>query len=196
MKQATKNLLKIMGTLGMTAAIAIPMAACGPMAPDDDAPYTPPEVWHEDVVDNITMFCNDWEQFNNAASVRSPVYKELVKAAGTELKAKSTGLETYYTQLDLMRVNQQLPEMFIIDGPTNPELYRGLIRDGEIIPITYYVNEENKDDYPYLYEYLQQFSYMKTNLTYAKNEIWFVPVKWSNDKSLYVRRDWIRNLNN
>ena len=69
MKQATKNLLKIMGTLGMTAAIAIPMAACGPMAPDDDAPYAAPGEWHEDVVGNITMFCNDWGQVNNAPSV-------------------------------------------------------------------------------------------------------------------------------
>lgn len=196
MKQATKKWLKLGGALGLTAVLAVPMAACGPMAPDDDAPYEPPAEWHEEVVDSITMFCNDWEQFNNGAAVRSPVYKELVKAAGTELKARSTGLETYYTQLDLMRVNQQLPEMFIIDGPTNPEMYRGLVRDGEIIPISYYVNEETKDQYPYLYEYLQQFEYMKTNLSYAKGELWFIPVKWTNDKSLYVRRDWIRNLNN
>lgn len=184
----------------MAAIVAIPMAACGPKAVvdggDDTEPYTPPEVWHEEIIDNITMFCNDWEQFNNGAAVQSPVYKELKKAAGTNLKAKSTAFETYYTQLDLLRVNQQLPEMFIIDGPTNPELYRGLVRDGEVIPISYYVNENTKDQYPYLYSYLQQYEYMKTNLSYAKGELWFIPCQWSNEKSLYVRRDWIRNLNN
>ena len=92
MKQTAKKWLKLGGALGLTAVLAVPMAACGPMAPDDDAPYEPPAEWHEEVVDNITMFCNDWEQFNNGAAVRSPVYKELVKAACTELKARSTGL--------------------------------------------------------------------------------------------------------
>ncbi len=195
MKASKGHWLKFAGVF-LSAALAAAMSACVTVAPNDDAPYEPPEEWHEDVVDSITMFCNDWEQFNNAAAVRSPVYRQLVKAAGCELKAKSTSLENYYTQLDLQRVNQQLCELFIIDGPTSPELYRGLIRDGEIIPISYYVNENTKDKYPYLYEYLQQYSYMQTNLSYAKGEMWIIPVKWTNDKSLYVRRDWIKNLNN
>ena len=36
---------------------------------------------------------------------------------------------------------------------------------------------------------------MKSNVTYAKGEMWFIPCKWENDKSLYVRRDWVKNLN-
>ena len=43
---------------------------------------------------------------------------------------------------------------------------------------------------------MQQYDYMKSNLTYANGKSWFIPVKWSNEKSLYVRRDWIKNLNN
>lgn len=195
MKEITKRILKLAGSAGMAAMLCVPVTACVSI-PEDDGPYEPPAEWHEETIDNITMFCNDWEQFNNGAAVRSPVYKQLVKAAGCELKAKSTSLETYYTQLDLQRVNQQLCEMFIIDGPTSPELYRGLIRDEEIVPISYYVNENTKEKYPYLYEYLQQYSYMKSNISYAKGEIWFIPVKWENEKSLYVRRDWIKNLNN
>lgn len=196
MKGKFKRFLRLTCSLGMVAVICAPIAACTTAPLDNDDPYEPPEEWHEEVVDSITMFCNDWEQFNNGAAVRSPVYQQLVKAAGCELKAKSTALETYYTQLDLQRVNQQLSELFIIEGPTSPELYRGLIRDEEIIPISYYVNEDTKDKYPYLYEYLQQYSYMKSNISYAKGELWFIPVQWENEKSLYVRRDWIKNLNN
>ncbi len=191
----SKNLAKVTALLSLASIALAPLTACGPTIPDDNEPYDPPAEWHEDTIDDLTMFCNDWEQFNNGAAVRSPVYKELKKAAGCDLKAKSTAYETYYTQLDLQRVNQELCELFIIDGPASPELYRGLIRDQEIIPVSYYVNESTKDQYPYLYEYLKQYDYMKSNLTYAKGELWFIPCKWENDKSLYVRRDWVKNLN-
>lgn len=199
MKKTNKKWIVRCGALALLAACSVSLVACNTPTPDDDDGGTftyNPTIWHEDTVDKITMFCNDWEQFNNGAAVKSPVYKELVKAAGTQLKAKSTGSETYYTQLDLQRVNNELNEMFIIEGPVNSDLYRGLIRDGEIVPITYYVNENTKNKYPYLYEYLKQYEYMKSNVTYAKGEIWFIPCEWNNDKSLYVRRDWIKNLNN
>ncbi len=193
----TKKIIKSFGAFAMAALISAPLAACGPMAGTQTGPYVPPAETHETLSDiEITMFCNDWEQFNNGAAVRSPVYKELTKVTGCKLKAKSTAYETYYTQLDIQRVNGDLCDMFIIDGPVSPELYRGLIRDGEIIPVSYYVNEDTKDTYPYLYEYLKEYDYMKTNVTYANGEQWFIPVKWSNEKSLYVRRDWVKNLNN
>lgn len=177
---------------------APPLAGCGPKAPDDSAPYVPPEEWHEDLadIDEITMFHNDWDQFNNGAAANSPVYRKLKQVAGCDLVARSTAYETYYTQLDFQRLNQKLDEMFCIEGPSSPELYRGLIRDEEIIPISYYVNESTKDKYPNLYNYLKDYEYMKKNVSYAKGEIWFIPSRLLNDKSLYVRRDWVRNLNN
>lgn len=147
--------------------------------------------WHEEV-DEIELFCNDWEQFNNAKAVKSPIYKKLVKAAGCEIKAFSTAFETYYTQIDLQRSTGSLRDMFIIDGPVDPEMFYSLIRDEEILPISDYVTAET---YPYLYEYLQQYDYMKKNVTYADGKMWWIPVKWQNEKSLYVRRDWIKNLN-
>lgn len=147
--------------------------------------------WHEEV-DEIELFCNDWEQFNNAKAVRSPIYRKLVKAAGCEIKAISTAFETYYTQIDLQRNTGGLRDMFIIDGPVDPEMFHSLIRDEEILPISDYVTAET---YPYLYEYLQQYDYMKKNVTYADGKMWWIPVKWQNEKSLYVRRDWIKNLN-
>lgn len=186
MKNSFKHL-----AIGALAGVILATSACNGKKPND-----PNKEWHEDNVKNITLFCNDWEQFNNGAAVNSPVYKELKKAAGCDIKAQSTGGETYYTTLDLMRNKGSLPEMFIISGPKDPGFFNNLIRDDEILPISDFVNESTKDQYPYLYEYMQQYDYMKTNLSYANGKSWFIPVKWSNEKSLYVRRDWIKNLNN
>ena len=186
MKNSFKHL-----AIGALAGVILATSACNGNKPKD-----PNKEWHEDNIKNITLFCNDWEQFNNGAAVNSPVYKELKKAAGCDIKAQSTGGETYYTTLDLMRNKGSLPEMFIISGPKDPGFFNNLIRDDEILSISDYVNESTKDKYPYLYEYMQQYDYMKSNLTYAKGKSWFIPVKWSNEKSLYVRRDWIKNLNN
>lgn len=192
-----KRLTKIFA-LGVVCMLVLSAVACVHVPNDEDWEYVP-EIWHEDSIDEITMFCNDWEQFNNGVSANSPVYQKLRQATGltnTKLVAKSTSLETYYTQLNLQRVNQKLYDMFVIDGPKSPEFFYNLIRDDEIVPISYYVNEDTKDKYPNLYEYLKQFEYMKTNVSYSKGELWFIPRKWSNDKSLYIRLDWIKNLNN
>lgn len=186
MKNSFKHL-----AIGALAGVILATSACNGNKPND-----PNKEWHEDNIKNITLFCNDWEQFNNGAAVNSPVYKELKKAAGCDIKAQSTGGETYYTTLDLMRNKGSLPEMFIISGPKDPGFFNNLIRDDEILPISDFVNESTKDQYPYLYEYMQQYDYMKSNLSYANGKSWFIPVKWSNEKSLYVRRDWIKNLNN
>jgi len=186
MKNSFKHL-----AIGVLAGVILATSACNGNKPND-----PNKEWHEDNIKNITLFCNDWEQFNNGAAVNSPVYKELKKAAGCDIKAQSTGGETYYTTLDLMRNKGSLPEMFIISGPKDPGFFNNLIRDDEILPISDFVNESTKDQYPYLYEYMQQYDYMKSNLSYANGKSWFIPVKWSNEKSLYVRRDWIKNLNN
>lgn len=197
MKRRSNGALKAMAVFGISLAACL--ASCGPMAPGDDENWTyEPEIWHEDFVDEITLFCNDWEQFNNGAAVNSPVYRALRQATGlteTKITAKSTALETYYTQLNLQRVNGQLCDMFIVDGPKSPEFFRSLVRDEEIIPISYYVNEDTKDKYPNLYEYMTQYDYMKTNVSYSRGHTWFIPRKWQNEKSLYVRLDWIQNLN-
>lgn len=197
MKKFFKKTARKIGAISLAALICAPIVGCAVDIDDDNWVYGP-EIWHEDSVDELTLFCNDWEQLNNGVAVNSPVYKKLREATGlteTKIVAKSTALETYYTQLNLQRVNGSLCDMFIMDGPKSPEFFKNLIRDDEIVPISYYVNENTKDKYPNLYEYMKEYDYMKTNVSYAKGEQWFIPRKWANEKSLYVRRDWIRNLN-
>ena len=187
-----KNFIKTIVTGAVACGVILSVGACKAKPGGGSAN----EEWHEDSIKNITLFCNDWEQFNNGAAVNSPVYKKLKAVTKCDIQAKSTGLETYYSTLDLMRNKGTLTEMFIVNGPKDPKFFNNLIRDDEIIAVSDYVNESTKDKYPYLYEYMQQYDYMKSNLTYAGGKSWFIPVKWSNEKSLYVRRDWIKNLNN
>jgi hypothetical protein len=149
----------------------------------------------ESDITDIHIFANDWNQFNNGRNGRSPIYQALKKKLGIDLYADSVGMETYDTNLELKRTSGTLPEMFLIDGPVKPNQYNGLIREDEVIAVDDYVNERTKNKYPYLYEYMKEFEYMKHNVENAKDKIWFIPTKWSNEKSLYVRQDWINNLN-
>ncbi|MDE6274848.1 MAG: hypothetical protein K2L87_07385, partial [Clostridiales bacterium] len=59
-------------------------------------------------------------------------------------------------------------------------------------PITDWVNEEH---YPNIYNHLKKYEYLRYNLTYGQGKAWFIPSAWHNEKSLYVRQDWIDNLN-
>jgi multiple sugar transport system substrate-binding protein/putative aldouronate transport system substrate-binding protein len=188
-----KGILKKLFVIGLTGAMLLSTAtACGGGGDSTGGGGSIAEDWSEGEIDEIELFCNDWEQFNNAKAVKSPIYRQLVKAAGCDIKAISTSLETYYTQIDLQRSTGKLRDMFIIDGPVDPEMFYSLIRDEEILPISDYVTAEK---YPNLYNYLLQYDYMKQNVTYADGKLWWIPVKWQNEKSLYVRRDWINNLN-
>ena len=53
-----------------------------------------------------------------------------------------------------------------------------------------------REKYPNIYKHMQEFDYMRSNVSYARGKTWFIPSSWHNEKSLYVRQDWIDNLNN
>lgn len=191
-KIKTMNWLKKAAAIGLTGLMMAPIAACGGGGAgtgNGGGTSTPPQ---EEKVREITLFQNDWEQFNNAKAVKSPIYKELVRAAGCDIKVQSTSLETYYSNLDIARSTGKLPEMFLIDGPVDPTTLQGLIRDKEVVAISDVVTE---DKYPNLYNYMLDYDYMKSNLSYSEGKTWFIPRRWENEKSLYVRRDWVANIN-
>lgn len=101
-----KSIFKKIVTGALACGVILSVGACRTNKPGGD----PNEEWHEDSIKNITLFCNDWEQFNNGAAVNSPVYKKLKAVTKCDIVAKSTGLETYYSTLDLMRNKGSLTE--------------------------------------------------------------------------------------
>lgn len=146
-------------------------------------------------VTSITIFKNDWAGFNNARNQNSPIYSKIKEALGIDIIAESGANETWEQQLKLRQVDRDLPDIFLTEGPESPSFFESLIEEGDIIAISDWVNESTKDEYPNLYEYLKTFEYMKKNISYAKGKLWFIPSRWENEKSLYVRQDWIDNLN-
>ena len=146
-------------------------------------------------VTKITILASDWNEYNSAVKANTPVYQALKAAVGCDVEAESVAASQLDSTIDLRRANEELPEMIRIFGPYKSEQYESLIREGDIVAISDYVNESTESEYPYLYEHMKQFDYMKSNVSYANGKVYFVPTYWGNEKSLWVRTDWIAKLN-
>ena len=148
-------------------------------------------------VTEITVLGGDMDSYQtDGVDKNTPVYQALKAALGFDVYAMTGVSNTQLPEkIKLFQSTGKLPEIFRIHGPYNSSLYQYLIEEEAILPIDKYVNESTKDVYPNLYAQLQPFEYMKSNVTYANGHIYFVPTYWGNEKALYVRTDWIDNLN-
>lgn len=148
---------------------------------------------NDENVKRITVFKNDWDEFNQARTSKSPVYTKISNAiGGVTIMAQNTGGDQLVNQLALMQSSKDLPDIFLFKGPTDPEFFNNLIRNGDLLPISDWVSEEH---YPNIYRRLKDYEYLRYNITYGKGKAWFIPAAHRNEKSLYVRQDWIDNLN-
>ena len=145
----------------------------------------------DEVVEEISIFKNDWAAFNDARRQNSPVYSALKSVIGVDVIAMNSS-SNWQQQLGLMQTNEELPDIFLTEGPEDSTFFKRLIDNGDIIAISDWVNETT---YPNIYKHMQQFSYMRSNIEYANGKSWFIPSSWGNEKSLFVRKDWINNLN-
>ena len=155
---------------------------------DGEAYY---EVDDEDVT-SITVFKNDWAVFNTARKENSPIYSKLKSVIGCDIEALNSSAGTWESQLSLLQADESLPDIFLTNGPDNSYFFKKLIENGDILPISNWVSEEH---YPNIYNYLKQFEFMRSNITYSYGKMWYIPSTWHLEKSLYVRQDWIENLN-
>lgn len=145
----------------------------------------------EDVT-SITVFKNDWADFNTAKKDSSPIYSKLKSVIGCDIEALNSSASGWESQLSLLQADEDLPDIFLTNGPDNSFFFEKLIENGDILPISDWVSEEH---YPNIYNYLKQFEFLRSNITYAYGKMWFIPSTWHLEKSLYVRQDWLDNLN-
>lgn len=146
----------------------------------------------DETVTKLTVFKNDWDQFNNAAKAGSPIYTAIKNKVGVDIEAMNTGGSQFEDMLSLMQAEGDLPDIFLTNGPDNVEFFNRLIRNGDALPISDWVNEEH---YPNINKHLKKYEFLRYNLTYGQGKAWFIPSAHHNEKSLYVRQDWIDNLN-
>ena len=197
-----KAFKKIMA-LALMGVMSLSVVACGGKSGDNRKPggYDPTEKgedgWaYNDTVDEtvteIEIFKNDWAVFNNARSANSPVYSKIKSEVGFDIKAMNSS-SNWQQQLGLMQAEGEMPDIFLTEGPEESEFFNSLIQNGDIIAISDWVSEAT---YPNIYNYMKKFEYMRSNISYAGGKSWYIPSSWANEKSLYVRQDWIDNLNN
>lgn len=155
---------------------------------DGEAYY---EVDDEDVT-SITVFKNDWSVFNTARNDSTPIYSKLKSVIGCDIEALNSSSGTWESQLSLLQADEDLPDIFLTNGPDNSYFFEKLIENGDILPISNWVSEVH---YPNIYNYLKQFEFMRSNVTYSYGKMWYIPSTWHLEKSLYVRQDWLDNLN-
>ena len=183
-----KSIHKFLACLLAVAAV-LPAASCG-------SPRGTTSVDENEDVESITYFRNEIESFNTARKQNTPVYAALKSAlGGVDVEVVTSGGGSWETVLSKMWFERSLPDMFLTEGPDSPEFYKKLINNGDVIAIDDYVNESTKEEYPHLYEKMRETAYLANNLSYAKGKQWAVPCGWELEKSLYVRQDWIDNLN-
>lgn len=147
---------------------------------------------NDETVTSVSIFKNDWDAFNLAKKANSPVYSALKTQLGIDIDAENGSGSGWQTALSLRQADQTLPDIFLTNGPSDPEFFNKLLNNDDILCISDWVSEEN---YPNLYNYLQQFSYMRSNVSFFDGKMWYIPSTWHNEKSLFVRQDWIDNLN-
>lgn len=186
-----KKLTKFLALL-LSAGVVASLCGCKPKNSGFDMNETDADVTE------ITLLGGDMDTYQtNGVDENTPVYQAIKAALGFDVYAMTGVSNTQLPEkIKLLHSTNALPEIFRIHGPYNSSLYQYLIEEEAIVAIDEYVNESTKDIYPNLYECMQPFDYMKKNVTYANGHIYFVPTYWGNEKALYVRTDWIDNLNN
>lgn len=140
----------------------------------------------------LSIFRWDFDGLNTARKQKTDVYKILEEKAGMPIFAVTTGSADWETQLSTKFATEMLPDVFVSKGPEVPEQYKDMIEDGVLLPVSDYVSET---EYPNIYRQLQDFDYLKTNLSYADGKHWSIPVDWTLEHTMYIRQDWLDNLN-
>lgn len=190
---------KLVSCFFLIPMIVVALAGCGkrPGGYDDD-----PSEWigdgeayneiEDEEVDEISVFKNDWANFTTARQTNSPVYRKLKEKLGVDIEAVNSSASTWEQQESLMQAGGTLPDIYLTNGPDNSYLFNKFIQNGDVLPISDWVSEAH---YPNIYNYLKQYNYMRKNIHYSHGKLWYIPSTWHNEKSLYVRKDWIDNLN-
>ncbi len=140
----------------------------------------------------LTLFRWDFASVASARLSKTPLYRAVKEKIGVDVVAKTVGSAGYMTSLNKQFGTGNLYDMFITYGPEQPGLYSKMIADEAILPVSDYVTASN---YPNVYRQLQKHDYLAKNVGYAEGKHWAIPVNLDLEHALYVRIDWIDNLN-
>ena len=172
-----KKLTKALVCVAMAVFLCLPAAACGGGQGDPD---------------QLSIFGWSLASVQTAQKTNTPIYAKIKKNTGVDLKVHSVNSAAFDEALNKLFNMRELTDLFITYGPEKPALYEKMIKDGAILPVSDYVSESK---YPNLHKHLQQYEFLEDNLYYAEGKQWSIPTNHSLEHAIYVRQDWIDNLN-
>ena len=145
----------------------------------------------EEDATELTLFAWSLTSVKAAKKTNSPLYAKIKEHSGVDLDANSVDSAVYDDALNKLFNAGELTDLFVTYGPERAKQYKKMIDNETLLPVSDYVSETK---YPNLYKHLNKFDFL-TDLYYADGKHWSIPTLHTNEHSLYVRMDWINNLN-
>lgn len=140
----------------------------------------------------LTIFRWDFAQVDSARKKKSPIYKKIYEKIGVDIKAETCGSSSWEGVLNNKYNTGDLPDVFVSYGMDRPIVYEKWIRDKAILPISDYVSETK---FVNIFNKLNEFSFLQERLPYANGKHYSLPISTSLEHGMYIRLDWINNLN-
>lgn len=204
-----KKLFQRLMGIGCATLMGVSLVGCGggelgkndSFGWEEDPNFVAKEIWDRETYpggsgmnDDVLTIAN-WmlDNFNTGKNEHTEVYNMLEEKAGMPIEANVLGDNDWKTQISTWYNTTMLPDLFVTMGPESADEYKSMIQEGILVPVSDYVDSTH---YPNLYNYLKKFNYLRANIPYADGKLWSIPVGWQMEHTMYVRLDWIKNLNN
>ncbi len=141
----------------------------------------------------LTIFRWDFAAINSARRQNTPIYQKLKEVTGGyDLKASTAGYGDWESTINNMYNTQSLPDMFVNYAVDRPVMFEKWIKDGAVLPISDYVDQAT---YPNIYARLQEYDWLLDRIDYMNGKWYFLPIEITQTHAMYVRNDWVNNLN-
>lgn len=142
----------------------------------------------------LTIFRWDFAAVDSGRKQNSPIYRELMANVDAEypIYVRTSGSNTWEEVLNQSFNGGNMPDIFVCYAMDRPATFERWIRSGAVLPISDYVSETK---YPNIYRRLQKFDYLKDRIQYFGGKHYALPIETSLEHGMYIRLDWIENLN-
>ena len=140
----------------------------------------------------LTLFYSDLSGVNTAIKRKSDLYKKYMELCGVDFTCLIAGGGQADTKLQQYFNTGNLPDMFISRTAETPVLFNKMIKAEALLPISDYVSEK---EYPNIYRQLQKYSFLSKNIDFMNGKMYMIPTVWTQEHTMFIRMDWIENLN-
>lgn len=140
----------------------------------------------------VDIFRYDLTSLSTAIRNKSTIASTILNKFNLKVNVKTAPSGNWEETLNMLLNTNRIPDMFVCYGPDRPKQYKKWVEQDVILPISDYVSETK---HPNIYARLQRYDNM-LNLDYTKGKHYAIPIYTAdNAHSLYVRTDWIKNVN-